>query len=147
MVAVVVFEFGGMRCQPLRRALCDFDRWQMNQVDILYSLLNDVVSDINHRFRSSLVLNQQKVTKKHISLSGANGRLWVSPSIGGYDVSVSGKSLENELVPTLTSYFGRGPDGYKQKNANKGFKHQPFWRTKDFQNVQAVCEMYVKTAK
>nr|WP_255253555.1 acetyltransferase [Vibrio cholerae] len=24
MVAVVVFEFGCMRCQPLRRALCDF---------------------------------------------------------------------------------------------------------------------------
>ncbi|HAS2536784.1 TPA: acetyltransferase [Vibrio cholerae] len=24
MVAVVVFEFGGMRCQPLRRALCVF---------------------------------------------------------------------------------------------------------------------------
>ncbi|RNE70747.1 acetyltransferase [Vibrio cholerae] len=24
MVAVVVFEFSGMRCQPLRRALCDF---------------------------------------------------------------------------------------------------------------------------
>ncbi|ENM3908762.1 acetyltransferase [Vibrio cholerae] len=22
MVSVVVFEFGGMRCQPLRRALC-----------------------------------------------------------------------------------------------------------------------------
>ncbi|HDI3178944.1 acetyltransferase [Vibrio cholerae] len=22
MVTVVVFEFGGMRCQPLRRALC-----------------------------------------------------------------------------------------------------------------------------
>ncbi|TXY64093.1 acetyltransferase [Vibrio cholerae] len=22
MVAVVVFEFGGLRCQPLRRALC-----------------------------------------------------------------------------------------------------------------------------
>ncbi|EKF9288525.1 acetyltransferase [Vibrio cholerae] len=22
MVAVAVFEFGGMRCQPLRRALC-----------------------------------------------------------------------------------------------------------------------------
>ncbi|EMI4329422.1 histidine kinase [Vibrio cholerae] len=147
MVTVGVFEFIVMRCQPLRRALCDFERWKVNQVDILYSLLNDVVSDINHRFRSSLVLNQQKVTKKHISLSGANGRLWMSPSIGGYDVSVSGKSLENELVPILTSYFGRGPDGYKQKNANKGFKHQPFWRTKDFQDVQAVCEMYVKTAK
>ncbi|AUW38474.1 acetyltransferase [Vibrio mimicus] len=24
MVAVVVFEFSGMRCQPLRRALCTF---------------------------------------------------------------------------------------------------------------------------
>ncbi|PAR45416.1 acetyltransferase [Vibrio metoecus] len=24
MVTVVVFEFGVMRCQPLRRALCDF---------------------------------------------------------------------------------------------------------------------------
>ncbi|EGQ9967334.1 acetyltransferase [Vibrio cholerae] len=24
MVAVVVFEFSGMRCQPLRRALCAF---------------------------------------------------------------------------------------------------------------------------
>ncbi|EJB8582211.1 acetyltransferase [Vibrio cholerae] len=24
MVAVVVFEFDGMRCQPLRRALCVF---------------------------------------------------------------------------------------------------------------------------
>ncbi|EJL6407399.1 acetyltransferase [Vibrio cholerae] len=24
MVMVVVFEFGVMRCQPLRRALCDF---------------------------------------------------------------------------------------------------------------------------
>ncbi|HDI3239115.1 TPA: acetyltransferase [Vibrio cholerae] len=26
MVAVVVFEFGGMRCQPLRRALCAFTK-------------------------------------------------------------------------------------------------------------------------
>ncbi|TQP70775.1 acetyltransferase [Vibrio cholerae] len=24
MVSAVVFEFSGMRCQPLRRALCDF---------------------------------------------------------------------------------------------------------------------------
>ncbi|EGQ9207151.1 acetyltransferase [Vibrio cholerae] len=26
MVAVVVFEFSGMRCQPLRRALCVSER-------------------------------------------------------------------------------------------------------------------------
>ncbi|KNH52092.1 histidine kinase [Vibrio cholerae] len=112
----------------------------MNQVDILYSLLNDVVSDINHRFRSSLVLNQQKVTKKHISLSGANGRLWISPSIGGYDVSVSGKSLENELVPTLTSYFGRGPDGYKQKMQTKALSINRFGE----QRTSKMFKLYVK---
>ncbi|ELN9189203.1 acetyltransferase [Vibrio cholerae] len=26
MVMVVVIEFGGMRCQPLRRALCSLDK-------------------------------------------------------------------------------------------------------------------------
>ncbi|ELE5880747.1 TPA: acetyltransferase [Vibrio cholerae] len=26
MVTVVVFEFGVMRCQPLRRALCSLDK-------------------------------------------------------------------------------------------------------------------------
>ncbi|ENM1934531.1 acetyltransferase [Vibrio cholerae] len=29
MVAVVVFEFGVMRCQPLRRALC---AWRKNAI-------------------------------------------------------------------------------------------------------------------
>ena len=119
----------------------------MNQADMVYNLLSGVVVDLNSRFGCSLVLHQQKITKKHISVTGANGRLWVSPSIGGYDISVSGKSLEKELVPTLKSYFGRCADGYKQKNANKGFMHQPFWRTSDFQDVQAVCQMYMKTAK
>ncbi|RBM83884.1 acetyltransferase [Vibrio paracholerae] len=27
MVSVVVFEFSGMRCQPLRRALCDWRKY------------------------------------------------------------------------------------------------------------------------
>ncbi|TXZ73519.1 acetyltransferase [Vibrio mimicus] len=27
MVTVVVFEFSGMRCQPLRRALCSWRKW------------------------------------------------------------------------------------------------------------------------
>ncbi|EOI8049959.1 histidine kinase [Vibrio parahaemolyticus] len=87
----------------------------MNQADMVYNLLSGVVADLNSSFGCSLALHQQKITKKHISVSGANGRLWVSPSIGGYDISVSGKSLEKELVPTLTSYFGRCADGYKQK--------------------------------
>ncbi|TXZ10841.1 acetyltransferase [Vibrio cholerae] len=35
MVAVVVIEFGGMRCQPLRRALCEFEN-----TEIIWSLIN-----------------------------------------------------------------------------------------------------------
>ncbi|TQP35715.1 acetyltransferase [Vibrio cholerae] len=28
MVSVVVFEFSGMRCQPLRRALCESEKFR-----------------------------------------------------------------------------------------------------------------------
>ncbi len=39
MVAVVVFEFGGMRCQPLRRALCANGE-SMNSKDVVLSFWN-----------------------------------------------------------------------------------------------------------
>ncbi|GGB01009.1 hypothetical protein [Agarivorans gilvus] len=118
----------------------------MNKVEVVYSLLEKVVSELN-RQAVVITLNQQVKTKKHMSLSGANGRLWISPSQYGYDVSLSGLSLEKQLEPTLTSYFGRECDGYKQLNGNKGFKRQPFWRTDNFRDVEVVCEMYAKTGK
>ncbi len=51
------------------------------------------------------------------------------------------------MTARLTSYFGRNPDGYKQRNATRGFERQPFWRTSNFLNVEAVCEMYAKTTQ
>ncbi len=119
----------------------------MKQVEILYSLLDKIVSDLNASPTFQLTLHQQDVVKKHMSVSGANGRLWVSPSKGGYDISLSGLSLENALTGALISYFGREADGYKQKNSNKGFNRQPFWRTRDFNDVKIVCEMYARTEK
>lgn len=73
--------------------------YRMNQVEILCSLLEKTVSKLNQNLAIPLTLNQQEKVKKHISLSGANGRLWISPSKGGYDVSISGISLEDELAP------------------------------------------------
>ncbi len=48
MVAVVVFEFGVMRCQPLRRALCSF--WAIKnqhfQLALEFALLSSFDSDL-----------------------------------------------------------------------------------------------------
>ncbi|ELA7884164.1 histidine kinase [Vibrio parahaemolyticus] len=118
----------------------------MKEVEILYSLLAKEVESLNSKLNKTLALNQQDKVKKHISLSGANGRLWVSPSTGGYDVSISGASLERTLLPVLTAHFKRRPDGYKQKNSNKGFLRQPYWRTNNFGDVQYACELYANTS-
>ncbi|HHX8502022.1 TPA: histidine kinase [Vibrio diabolicus] len=119
----------------------------MKEVEILYSLLTKEVESLNSELNIALVLNQQEKVKKHISLSGANGRLWVSPSSGGYDVSISGASLERKLLPVLKAHFERKPDGFKQKNSNKGFLRQPYWRTGNFGDVQYACELYAHTSK
>lgn len=119
----------------------------MKEVEILYSLLAKEIESLNSELNIALVLNQQEKVKKHISLSGANGRLWVSPSSGGYDVSISGASLERKLMPVLKAHFEREPDGFKQKNSNKGFSRQAYWRTQSFFDVQYACELYAQTFK
>lgn len=119
----------------------------MNQTEILYQSLQKVVWELNDRLALDITLNQQDIIKKNISLSGCNGRLWVYPVAGAYDVSLSGLSLESELSPRLKEYFGCEPQGYKQANANKGFKKQPYWRTTNLNDVAIICEMYAKTIK
>lgn len=126
--------------------IINFGDWVLKEVEVLYSLLAKEVESLNSRFSKTLILNQQDKVKKHISLSGANGRLWVSPSTGGYDVSVSGISLERTLLPVLTAYFNREPDGYKQKNSNKGLLRQPYWRTNNFGDVQYACGLYANSS-
>lgn len=92
-----------------------------------------------------LVFNQQDVVRENMSISGCNGRIWISPSSEGYDVSLSGISLEREMYGYMRALFGHECTGYKQRNANKGFKRQPFWRTSDFHKVESVIERYAKT--
>ncbi|EGR0659770.1 hypothetical protein GWZ66_16685 [Vibrio cholerae] len=48
MVAVVVFEFSVMRCQPLRRALCSFlaIKNQHFQLALEFALLSSFDSDL-----------------------------------------------------------------------------------------------------
>ncbi|MUJ26331.1 histidine kinase [Aliivibrio fischeri] len=119
----------------------------MSETDNVYRLLKSIVESLNYSSDSTIVLNQQLVNKSNMSLSGANGRLWVSPALGGFDISISGLSLEKELSPKLEKYFDRLPDGYKQKNSRKGFLKQPFWRVKTSKEVEEVCIMYSKTIK
>ncbi len=45
----------------------------MNQVEVLYALMNRIVSDLNKRLPVSLALHQQQITTKNISLVGLMG--------------------------------------------------------------------------
>jgi len=82
-----------------------------------------------------------------MSISGANGRVWIQPSTAGYDVSLSGESLEKQLYTFMKELFGHECNGYKQTNNNEGTKRQPFWRTSDFKKVRAAVCHYAKTSK
>ncbi|OCH23938.1 hypothetical protein [Aliivibrio sp. 1S128] len=119
----------------------------MSETDNVYRLLKSIVERLNTSSGTAIVLNQQLVTKSNMSLSGANGRLWISPALDGFDLSISGLSLEKELSPKLEKYFNRLPDGHKQKNSNKGFLKQPFWRVNTSKEVEDVCIMYSATMK
>lgn len=117
----------------------------MNRTKMVHGQLQNLVERLNKDLGVNLQLNQQKVTKEHMSISGANGRLWISPTQDGYDVSLSGKSLEKQMVPTLERFFNRQRDGYKQANSNTGIYTQPYWRTNDFKDVEQVAALYAKT--
>ncbi len=47
MVTVVVFEFGVMRCQPLRRALCALEKIMKKWLLIMLASFSSVVSAKN----------------------------------------------------------------------------------------------------
>lgn len=98
------------------------------------------------RATSKLKFNQQVKITSHMSLSGGNGRIWINPHREGIDVSLSGQSLEKQMYGFMFRLFGRDCDGFKQKNAGKGFKRQPFWRTTDFRQVKEVAFKYAKTS-
>lgn len=115
-------------------------------VEILKSQILNLVDEINESIGiKKIAFNQQAKKKENMSLTGANGRLWIQPTTDGYDVSLSGKSLENEMTPFLTKLFNRREDGYKQSNASQGKLDQPYWRTSDFGLVRQTAIRYAQS--
>ena len=82
-----------------------------------------------------------------MSFSGGNGRIWIQPVSGSYDVSLSGKSLTAELQPQLESLFGAVCKGHKQPNERTGKLEQPYWRTENLSLVEKAVHLYSKTRK
>ena len=71
----------------------------MNQTDILKNKLLSLKDEVNQAAgKEILSFNQQSKVQENMSYSGCNGRLWIQPSIEGYDISLSGASVEKELT-------------------------------------------------
>ncbi|MGY6214589.1 hypothetical protein ACW73L_05435 [Methylolobus aquaticus] len=119
----------------------------MNQIDRLAELLKTLERTLHESGCSHLRFNQQRIAKENMSFSGANGRIWIQPVNGGYDISISGKGLTSEVTPALVTLCGRKCDGYKQTNKKLGKAEQPYWRVTDFGVVKAAVELYAKTKK
>ncbi|MFA0252683.1 hypothetical protein AB4480_25050, partial [Vibrio sp. 10N.261.45.A4] len=85
----------------------------MDKTVLLFERLVKLVELHNSQSGSNLKVLQQEKVKANISIAGGNGRLYVHPNSEGYDVSLSGQSLEHILTPSLVDFFHRSPDGYK----------------------------------
>lgn len=119
----------------------------MNPTEILKNLLLQLEAEINSTGVHKIQFHQQRVKQNHMGFLGCNGRLWISPSSLGYDIELSGKSLEKQMYPFMQSLCGRECDGYKQKNAKLGKKDSPFWRVNDFKLVKDAVLHYSQTSK
>jgi hypothetical protein len=119
----------------------------MNE-EIVYKKLEVLTDEINtSNANYNINLDRQTRNTKRISLTGANGRLGVYPSTIGYDISLSGKSIEEEMYPFMRDLCGRECDGYIQKNTKLGKKNQPFWRVSEFSLVKNAAYYYSTTVE
>ncbi len=91
-----------------------------------------------------LKVAQQPKRKENLSIIGAHGRLYVQPLSSGYDVSLGGQPLEDELTEKMERLFG-AIHGYKHKHKQVG--PQPFWRVKNLCDVCKAIEAYAGTKK
>jgi len=118
----------------------------MNQCEIK-ERLQELVVEVNAEKLprvGALAFDQQQVTTANMSvrLTHGTGRMYVQPSRSGCDVSLSGLVVEGEMYPFMCELFGRECNGYKQRNSNKGWAKQPFWRTADFSKVKEAIRWY-----
>ena len=117
----------------------------MSQIDRLAEQLKRLEQELHECGNPQIRFNQQKIARQNMSFSGANGRIWIQPANGGYDISLSGTALTTELGPVLQSIYGRKCDGHKQTNRKLGRTDQPYWRVPDFSLVKAAVYLYAKT--
>ena len=109
--------------------------------------LQELVDEVNATSAVCLKFHQQKKTEGNMSISGCNGRLWVQPSSLGYNISLSGKSLEKEMYPFMRQLCGKECTGYAQTNKRIGKKDQPYWRVESFDTVRKAVYQYSHTIK
>lgn len=107
--------------------------------------LVDEINSSNSNFK--IKFNRQLKQTKNMSLSGANGRLYVQPSLTGYDISLAGQSIQELMYPFMRDLCGKECDGYKQLNSKLGKKNNPFWRVVDFALVKKAAYHYAATSK
>ena len=111
--------------------------------DILKSQLNTLVAEINASLNcEKLTFHQQPKTDRNISIKGGNGRLTITPTVKGYDIGLSGKSLTAEMYGFLCELTG------KAKNDKFGFpreKASPKWEVDSFITVKKAVIRYSKS--
>lgn len=111
--------------------------------------LKELVAEVNAEKlprMGELAFHQQQVTKANMAvfLTLGTGRIYVQPCSVGCDVSLSGKVVEGEMYQFMCKLFGKECDGFKQRNHNKGWDKQPFWRTSDFGKVKEAIRWYAR---
>jgi hypothetical protein len=109
------------------------------KTEALKEKLISLVKEINVSINPSVSFDQQLKIKKHMSLIGCNGRMFVLPTPTGYEVSIYGISVEKNLYPYLKDLFGRDCNGHRQPN-----ERQPKWKTDDFNIVKQAAILYAK---
>jgi len=100
--------------------------------------------EINFNTGCNIKFNQQKKIKEHMSFTGGNGRIGISPSLDKYDITLSGQSLEKQMYSFMSNLCGKENDGHKQ---TKPEPHAPYWRISDFELVKNAVSYYSKTRK
>ena len=115
---------------------------KLHRTEILRKKLEQLQTEVNTFGDNLIQLHQQDRTKGNLSFSGREGRIYVQPISEGYDISLSGKVLEEDMFPFMADLCGTPQDGYKQTRPN--FR-QPFWRTPNFDLVRKAVIHYSKT--
>ena len=101
-------------------------------IDATKKQLQQLVDFVNSQSPDKRVkFHQQDKIKKHMSIKKGkriDGRLCIQPTSNGYDIALSGKSLEKEMYGFMRDLCQSECSGYKQPNKKIGKLDFPFWR-------------------